>query len=66
MMYNTVTEYLECIVCGIFSSQLSLDIDECKEMVDNCHDNAVCINTPGRFGCLCSGGFSGDGIICIG
>ncbi len=43
-----------------------VDIDECTEMVDNCHAKAVCTNTAGSFSCTCNNGFSGDGVTCIG
>merc|ERR1712227_643126 len=41
------------------------DIDECKDELDNCHDNAKCTNTPGSFECECEGEYSGDGETCI-
>ncbi|XP_021284122.1 wall-associated receptor kinase 2-like [Herrania umbratica] len=36
------------------------DIDECK-ILQPCHQNAECYNSPGSFKCICSGGFEGDG-----
>jgi len=41
------------------------DIDECKDELDNCHDNAKCTNTPGSYECECEGEYSGDGETCI-
>lgn len=38
------------------------DIDECQ--VNQCHENAVCFNTPGSFSCQCNPGFHGDGFHC--
>ncbi|KAK7149062.1 hypothetical protein R3I93_013158 [Phoxinus phoxinus] len=38
------------------------DIDECQ--VSQCHENAVCFNTPGSFSCQCNAGFYGDGFRC--
>uniref|UniRef100_A0A8C1RKB0 Nidogen 1a n=1 Tax=Cyprinus carpio TaxID=7962 RepID=A0A8C1RKB0_CYPCA len=38
------------------------DIDECQ--VNQCHENAVCFNTPGSFTCQCNPGFYGDGFHC--
>ena len=43
-----------------------LDIDECAENSDNCHNATVCTNTIGSFKCHCPAGLSGDGITCIG
>ena len=43
------------------------DEDECRLKTDNCHENADCIDIPGSFSCICSVGYSGDGIdICKG
>ncbi|XP_065192187.1 uncharacterized protein LOC135823264 [Sycon ciliatum] len=41
-----------------------LDIDECSEGADDCHDNAVCTNMQPGFMCNCSTGFTGDGREC--
>ncbi|XP_073689749.1 nidogen-1-like [Garra rufa] len=38
------------------------DIDECQ--VNQCHENAVCYNTPGSFTCQCNPGYYGDGFHC--
>lgn len=40
--------------------QLCLDIDECSEQTDNCHDTAACTNIPGSFLCACPSGTIGD------
>ena len=42
------------------------DIENCEEGLDDCHDNATCINTPGSYYCICDNGFSGDGTNCTG
>jgi hypothetical protein len=42
----------------------SADINECEENLDNCSENADCINYPGTFDCVCKDGFEGDGIFC--
>ena len=42
----------------------SLDIDECEEDTDNCHDSAMCKNIFGSFLCTCNPGYSGDGVNC--
>jgi hypothetical protein len=49
---------------SLTSSFALTDIDECVEDIDNCNDNARCINTPGSFQCVCEEGFTGDGVIC--
>ena len=49
---------------SLTSSFALTDIDECVEDIDNCNDNARCINTPGSFRCVCEEGFTGDGVIC--
>ncbi len=33
--------------------------------MDNCNENAVCINTFGGFTCVCNAGFTGDGVNCV-
>ena len=35
-------------------------------MMDNCDENADCINTEGSFECVCKPGYTGDGLICTG
>ena len=42
------------------------DIDECETMMDNCDENADCINTDGSFECVCNPGYTGDGKDCEG
>lgn len=42
--------------------QLCLDIDECSEQTDNCHETAACTNTPGSFMCACPSGTVGDAL----
>ena len=41
-----------------------LDIDECSEESDNCHEDATCTNSVGSFDCTCNAGYSGDGVNC--
>ena len=45
---------------------LNLDINECVNETDNCHENAECSNNDGSFSCLCNVGYSGNGTICQG
>ncbi|XP_076821613.1 uncharacterized protein LOC143468345 isoform X3 [Clavelina lepadiformis] len=40
------------------------DIDECNLNLDNCDENAECINTDGSFDCVCKEGYTGDGVTC--
>jgi hypothetical protein len=40
------------------------DIDECALGLDNCCENARCLNTAGSFNCICEAGFVGDGVSC--
>ena len=42
------------------------DIDECETMMDDCDENADCINTEGSFECVCKPGYTGDGKDCEG
>ena len=37
-------------------------MNECVEGTDNCHENADCYDTIGNFTCVCSPGYSGDGV----
>ena len=43
-----------------------IDINECERNLDNCHENASCINTIGWFYCDCKDGFNGNGTYCYG
>ena len=38
------------------------DVDECVEGTHDCHDNADCYDIIGSFVCMCSAGYSGDGV----
>ena len=45
------------------------DLDECKEDVNDCADNATCTNTtpaanPFGYTCKCAEGLGGDGMVC--
>ena len=37
-------------------------MNECIEGTDNCHEDADCYDTIGNFTCVCSPGYSGDGV----
>ena len=59
-------------ICGIFLSRGIIitikcfaDIDECVLKLDDCHDNATCMNSIGSFTCMCNDGFEGNGTHCV-
>ena len=43
----------------------SIDVDECKRQLHNCHTQAACANTIGGFKCVCRKGFIGSGTTCL-
>ena len=43
----------------------STDINECTERLDDCSDDAICINMEGSYKCTCRDGFTGDGRVCL-
>ena len=43
-----------------------LDIDECSLSIDECHENANCINIPGSYLCKCEGRFARNKNLCQG
>ena len=44
------------------------DVDECAQDLDDCHENAICIDNFGSFvaTCTCQVGYTGDGTLCVG
>ena len=53
-----------CMATGVKTFALSsLDIDECIESPDVCHQHAVCGNSDGSYSCKCATGYFGDGKI---
>eukprot|EP00039_Didymoeca_costata_P010687 m.144561 g.144561 ORF g.144561 m.144561 type:complete len:2203 (-) comp14926_c0_seq1:193-6801(-) len=40
-------------------------IDECQEVIHNCHNDAACSDTLEGFMCTCNLGYSGDGFSCL-
>lgn len=51
-----------CMATGVKTFALSsLDIDECIESPDVCHQHAVCSNSDGSYSCECERGYFGDG-----
>ena len=47
-----------------FQATFCVDVNECQEETDNCHQHANCVNTEGSFDCACKNGFNGDGHTC--
>ena len=43
-----------------------VDISECERGLDDCNQNANCINMLGSYSCICRTGFTGDGFTCAG
>lgn len=42
---------------------LYLDLNECVQFLNICHQNANCTNNEGSYSCKCLQGYSGDGIL---
>ena len=46
---------------------LFLDINECaSDRLNDCDENARCIDTIGSYNCTCNSGYEGDGFSCTG
>ena len=47
---------------------IQLDIDECADsaIAIQCDSDAVCVNTPGSYNCVCNSGYTGSGTTCTG
>ena len=56
----------QCLLVGDFLMSIVADIPECERELDDCDQNATCINTFGSYDCLCNTGFTGDGFTCAG
>ena len=39
-------------------------VNECSEMLHNCHADGMCVDTIGMFNCTCLPGYSGNGTFC--
>ena len=57
------SKYNFAIVCLLL---FIIDVDECADETDNCHDNATCTNNDGSYECECNVGYTGDGVTCTG
>ena len=40
------------------------DVNECFDILNNCHENAFCTNSEASFNCQCNTGYEGDGVTC--
>ena len=58
----SVTDPIVCVVWYILL-YCSTDIDECQLESDSCASNADCFDTEDSYMCMCSNGFTGDGLI---
>ena len=56
---------MQAIIYFIMTSK-SIDINECKERLDDCAAEARCSNRYGSFECICLPGYYGDGRFCNG
>ncbi len=41
-------------------------VNECRLGIDNCHENARCLDTYESFRCICKNGYAGSGVQCSG
>ena len=69
--FNLLTGYLvsgkpEPASCDLLATTQIPDIDECEVGNGGCHQHATCDNEEGSFKCTCNGGYTGDGISCVG
>ncbi|XP_043227529.1 nidogen-like isoform X1 [Amphibalanus amphitrite] len=44
--------------------RICVDIDECRQGEDNCHEHAMCTNEFGSYSCLCMPDYTGNGQNC--
>ncbi|KAM4694213.1 uncharacterized protein O3C94_004641 [Discoglossus pictus] len=64
-MSNIAGDYF-CICKNGFSGNgvQCNDINECTNLLHNCHQQALCVNTLGSYTCQCKSGYTGDGFTC--
>ena len=68
---HSVKVWLKMCMCCIYSNHMitsnSSDIDECESVsLNNCDENADCLDTEGSFTCTCREGYAGSGVDCQG
>ena len=52
------------MVTILYIGLLHTGINECENDEAMCHPNAICIDMPQSYECMCSEGYSGDGLSC--
>src|SRR5206468_1161939 len=53
-------------ICSMHNTiRYHADVNECAKK-STCHEHSTCINTPGRYYCVCLPGFTGNGTFCTG
>ena len=45
-------------------NDLCMNINECENGKNECHEDAICKDTEGSYECKCDVGYSGDGLTC--
>jgi hypothetical protein len=54
-------DYFCYLKCYWNEKHIVIDVDECIQTPDICHQNANCTNTEGSYSCQCLKGYTGDG-----
>ena len=55
------------VFISMYYHSLYSDVDECKNVtLNNCNENADCLDTEGSFTCICREGYTGSGVDCQG
>ncbi|CAH3116212.1 unnamed protein product, partial [Porites lobata] len=62
--YNLIFIFLCHSGSATAIAEIDLNIDECSDDDNKCHQEAECINTFGSYNCSCKPGFEGDGYNC--
>ena len=58
---------LECLMyydcskfCGVIFNDVCADVNECREIMIPCGENAQCVNLEGSHSCFCLEGYEGN------